>query len=88
MEIPSKLAQLVNARQLSTVEMYFTCADCPTDFEPVQGRPPETVLIRGGSMIVSPFEEMLAGPLEEREGLIEATIDIVHALVSAGVSVD
>jgi len=55
---------------------YFTCADCPKDFEPAQGKPPETVLIRGGSMIVSPFGEVLAGPLEGREGLVAATIDL------------
>jgi nitrilase len=55
---------------------YFTCADCPKDFEPAQGKPPETMLIRGGSMIVSPFGEVLAGPLEGREGLVAATIDL------------
>jgi nitrilase len=55
---------------------YFTCADCPTDFEPVQGNAPDTALIRGGSMIVAPFGEVLAGPLEGREGLVAANIDL------------
>jgi hypothetical protein len=51
-------------------------ADCPPDFEPMQGNAPDTALIRGGSMIVSPFGEVLAGPLEGREGLVAATIDL------------
>lgn len=55
---------------------YFTCADCPTDFEPVHGNAPDTALISGGSMIVSPFGEVLAGPLEGREGLVVANIDL------------
>ena len=55
---------------------YFTCADCPNDFEPAQGKPPQTVLISGGSLIVSPLGEILAGPLEGREGLVAATIHL------------
>jgi nitrilase len=55
---------------------YFTRADCPPDFEPIQGNSPDTVLIHGGSMIVSPFGEVLAGPLEGGEGLVTAEIDL------------
>jgi len=55
---------------------YFTCADCPADFGPAHGKAPDTALIRGGSMIVSPFGEVLAGPLEGREGLVVAAIDL------------
>lgn len=55
---------------------YFTCGDCPTDFEAAQGNAPDTALVRGGSMIVSPFGDVLAGPLEGREGLVSATIDL------------
>ena len=55
---------------------YFTRADCPPDFEPIQGNAPATVLIHGGSMIVSPFGEVLAGPLEDGEGLVTAEIDL------------
>jgi hypothetical protein len=40
---------------------YLTCSDCPTDFEPAVGKPPDTALICGGSMIVSPFGEVLPG---------------------------
>ena len=55
---------------------YFTCADCPSDSEPARGKAPDTALIHGGSMIVSPFGDVLAGPLEGREGLVAATIDL------------
>ena len=51
---------------------YFTRADCPADFQ----HTPDTVLIHGGSMIVSPFGEVLAGPLEGGEGLVTAEIDL------------
>jgi len=55
---------------------YFTRADCPPEFEPVQGNAVDTVLIHGGSMVVSPFGEVLAGPLEGGEGLVTAEIDL------------
>ena len=55
---------------------YFTRADCPPDFRPVPGNAPDTVLIHGGSMIASPFGEVLAGPLEGGEGLVTAEIDL------------
>jgi nitrilase len=55
---------------------YFTRSDCPRDFEPIQGNAPDTVLIHGGSMIVSPFGKVLAGPLEGGEGLVTAEIDL------------
>jgi len=55
---------------------YFTRADCPPDFDPIQGNSPDTVLNHGGSMIVSPFGEVLAGPLEGGEGLVTAEIDL------------
>jgi nitrilase len=55
---------------------YFTCTDCPSDFEPAHGNAPDAALISGGSMTVSPFGEVLAGPLEGREGLVAASIDL------------
>ena len=42
---------------------YLTCADLPDDVHPLQGDDPETVLIGGGSVIVSPLADLLAGPL-------------------------
>ena len=37
---------------------------------------PEQPLMRGGSLIVSPMGEVLAGPLVEEEGLVSAGIDL------------
>lgn len=48
----------------------------PADVHPVQGEDPETVLIGGGSMIVSPLGEVLAGPLRGGEGVLHATLDL------------
>jgi nitrilase len=55
---------------------FFTRADCPADFEPIQGNAPETILIKGGSVIVSPAGQIVAGPMEGREGLVAAEIDL------------
>jgi len=55
---------------------FFTRADCPADFDPIQGNAPETVLIKGGSVIVSPAGQIVAGPLEGCEGLVAAEIDL------------
>jgi nitrilase len=55
---------------------YMTRADCPPDYDPVQGNAPETVLIGGGSVIVTPLGDVLAGPLLGGEGLLTADIDV------------
>lgn len=62
---------------------YMRRSDMPADLGsprgnvsgPVQGDDPDTVLIAGGSVIISPLGEILAGPLREREGVLTATID-------------
>jgi nitrilase len=41
----------------------LTRANLPDDVHPVQGDDPQRVLIGGGSVIVSPLGEILAGPL-------------------------
>jgi nitrilase len=51
-------------------------ADLPHDVRPVQGDAPDTVLIDGGSVIVSPLGEVLAGPLRGGEGVLLAEIDL------------
>ncbi|MGW4799168.1 nitrilase-related carbon-nitrogen hydrolase [Nonomuraea sp. NPDC004297] len=48
----------------------------PADLRPVQGDAPDTVLIGGGSMIVSPLGEVLAGPLRDGEGILTAELDL------------
>jgi len=55
---------------------YLTHSDCSDHAKFTDGPPTESGLIRGGSMIVSPFGEVLAGPLENREGLLTADIDL------------
>jgi nitrilase len=55
---------------------YLTRANLPTDVHPVQGDDPETVLIGGGSVIVSPLGEVIAGPLRDGEGILHATLDV------------
>jgi nitrilase len=48
----------------------------PADYSTIQGDDPETVLIRGGSAIVSPLGELLAGPHYEGEVLLTADLDL------------
>ncbi|GAA1016430.1 MULTISPECIES: nitrilase-related carbon-nitrogen hydrolase [Streptomyces] len=48
----------------------------PADLHPVQGDAPDTVLIGGGSVIVSPLGEVLAGPLRDGEGILSAELDL------------
>lgn len=58
---------------------YLTRADAPETYDCIQGDDPDTTLIRGGSMIVGPFGEILAGPLYDREGVLVADIDLGDA---------
>lgn len=53
---------------------YATRADYPPDYpaDPASG----PALIKGGSVIVSPFGEVLAGPLRECEGILTADLDL------------
>jgi nitrilase len=55
---------------------YLLRADCPNDYRPMQGDSPETQLIKGGSVIVSPLGEILAGPLRDTEGILTADLDM------------
>ena len=55
---------------------YFTRADAPDSYACVQGDDPATVLIRGGSVIVGPLGDVLAGPVYDREAVITADIDL------------
>lgn len=55
---------------------YAVRDDYPADYVPMQGDAPDTVLIRGGSCIVSPYGEPLAGPLYNARGVLYADIDL------------
>jgi predicted amidohydrolase len=51
-------------------------ADFPADVHPLQGDAPETVLINGGSVIVSPLGVVLAGPSRGGEEILTAELDL------------
>ena len=55
---------------------YARRADFPPDVAPVQGDEPDAVLIRGGSCIVSPLGEVLAGPVYGAPAILTAEIDV------------
>ncbi|MCP5109958.1 MAG: nitrilase [bacterium] len=48
----------------------------PADYPAIQGDEPDTVLIRGGSVIVSPFGKILAGPNYDGECIHTADLDL------------
>jgi nitrilase len=50
--------------------------DFPPDVAPIQGDDPDTVLIRGGSCIVSPLGALLAGPVFDQATILTAEIDV------------
>jgi nitrilase len=55
---------------------YLTRGDCPADYPCVQGDDPATVLIRGGSCIVGPLGDLLAGPHFGGEIILTADLDM------------
>jgi nitrilase len=57
---------------------YLTRADCPPDYACVQGDDPKAVLIRGGSCIVAPLGQVLAGPHFDGEGVLTADLDLAE----------
>jgi nitrilase len=50
--------------------------DCPADYDAIQGNEAATVIMRGGSAIVSPLGQVLAGPLYNQDGILTADIDL------------
>lgn len=49
---------------------------CPDDYDCLQGHAPDTELIRGGSVIVGPLGEVLAGPVYGQEAVLSAELDL------------
>lgn len=50
--------------------------DFPEDYRAIQGDDSETVISRGGSLIVSPLGEVLAGPEYNEETILAAELDL------------
>lgn len=55
---------------------YITRGAYPEDYDCKMGDDPDTVLMRGGSLIVSPLGKILAGPAGEGETILYADIDL------------
>ena len=56
---------------------YMTVGDVAAEwYDPVQGNAPDTVLIRGGSCIISPMGEIIAAPVYNEEAILTARIDL------------
>ena len=58
-----------------TACQYLTRGDCPDDYAAVHGDDPGAVLMRGGSAIVGPLGQVLAGPDFDGETILTAEID-------------
>jgi len=50
--------------------------DFPADYDAIQGNDPETVISNGGSCIIGPLGEILAGPHWDGETILTAEIDL------------
>jgi nitrilase len=58
-----------------SASQFLRRSQCPDDYEAIQGNEPDTILINGGSVIVSPLGEVLKGPLRGEEGMLVAEFD-------------
>ncbi|UED84499.1 carbon-nitrogen hydrolase family protein [Streptomyces profundus] len=50
-------------------------SDYPDDYAALFGTDPDDILMRGGSAVISPTGELVAGPLYDAEGLLYAEVD-------------
>ncbi|MGH8750876.1 MAG: nitrilase-related carbon-nitrogen hydrolase [Burkholderiales bacterium] len=55
---------------------YIRRGDYPEDYPAAQGDAPDTVLMRGGSVIVNPLGKILAGPDYQGECILTADLDL------------
>lgn len=51
-------------------------SDFPENYDAIQGDDPEAVISRGGSLIVDPLGQVLAGPEFDRECILTADLDL------------
>ena len=65
---------------------YATRADYPSDYPAFPGAEPAAALIKGGSVIVSPFGEVLAGPLHHGEGILTAILTQTKSPAESSIS--
>jgi nitrilase len=59
---------------------YITRAAYPEDYDCALGNAPDTVLMRGGSCIIGPLGEVLAGPDFTGETILYADIDLAAVM--------
>ncbi len=57
---------------------YLRRSDCPDWYHPIQGDDPGAVLIGGGSVILSPLGQLLAGPARTGETVLTAELDMAE----------
>ncbi len=55
---------------------YLTRADCPGDYAAIHGNDPSTVLMRGGSSIIGPLGQVLAGPCFDKPSILFSDLDL------------
>ncbi|NQV05808.1 nitrilase [bacterium] len=61
-----------------SANQYSVRADYPADYDTAYGDDPSTVLIGGGSCIVDPHGDFLAGPDRDGESILTAEIDLAE----------
>jgi nitrilase len=59
-----------------SANQYFTKDDYPAALQPRVNPDLPSTLCRGGSLIVSPYGEVIAGPLYDTVGVLMASIDL------------
>jgi nitrilase len=52
--------------------------DCPADYSAVQGNDQNTVIMRGGSAIIGPLGQVLAGPVFNEDAILLADVDLAE----------
>lgn len=55
---------------------YHQLKHCPADHKTIQGEEPETVMVRGGSVIFSPLGQCLAGPVYGEPAILTADLEM------------